>query len=99
MSREERKKKENERRNKSRLEREATNKWYIHINESNITNIEQCAYQRHPPQKIESSLYQDFHVLYVHISRDKKAAKEGNESEKLSQFPQAFFQFVILYVL
>ena len=34
--------------------------------------------------KIESSLYQDFHVLYVHIERDKK--QEGNESEKLSQF-------------
>ena len=37
--------------------------------------------------KIESSLYQDFHVLYVHIERDKK--QEGNESEKLSQFPEA----------
>ena len=56
----------------------------MNINESKITNIEQCAYQRHPPQKIESSLYQDFHVLYVHIERDKK--QEGNESEKLSQF-------------
>ena len=65
-----------------------------------LPKIEQCVHQRrHPPQKIESSLYQDFHVLYVHISRDKKAAKEGNESEKLSQFPQAFFQFVILYEL
>ena len=38
------------------------------------------------PSKIESSLYQDFHVLYVHIERDKK--QEGNESEKLSQFCQ-----------
>ena len=29
------------------------------------------------PSKIESSLYQDFHVLYVHIERDKKHGVRG----------------------
>lgn len=31
------------------------------------------------PSKIESSLYQDFHVLYVHIERDKKAYHRKKE--------------------
>ena len=43
------------------------------------------------PSKIESSLYQDFHVLYVHIERDKKHSVRGQWKWEIEPISTSLF--------